>query len=184
MANVAFRPSVDTDPEWQRRPHQGPHPSLRKNKLQSGGKVNSREDASGPRLQPRLETNLRRQQTKCPKCKRFGHTRDMCPREASCDYCQGRFHSSSTSRTKLADQRQQELVQAVRQSGQETLLALKSLASHLHQPLSGQAPRPTLAAPPGLPVPQAPWPVPLPAQHALYGAGTYQPIALRHPGLQ
>lgn len=85
----------------------------------------------------------------------------------ACDYCQGRFHSSLNCRVKLADQRQQELVQAVRQSSQETLSALRSVAWQAQQPASQHR---LAGLPPVVPYNStffpSPWPFQLPTQHA------------------
>lgn len=105
-------------------------------------------------LQPRQQQQI----SKCDHCGRQGHTSDQCLRKV-CDHCQGRFHSSVNCRVKIAQQRQQELVQAVRQSGQDALAALKSVAWQLQQPpIYQRQSGPPLVAPYGPPVPQSAWP--------------------------
>lgn len=107
------------------------------------------------------------QASRCELCKRSGHTRDQCLKQG-CDYCHGRSHSSQNCRIKIADQRQQELVDAVRQSNQETLTALKTVTCQLQQPASyHRVAGPILTAPRGAPVNLYPWAFspPTPAYH-------------------
>lgn len=127
-----------------------------------------RETPPHQRSQQQVSSS-RQQQDRCQQCRRHGHTQDQCPRKA-CEYCQGRFHSSQNCRVKIADERQQELIQAVRQANQETLSALRGVTWNLRHPPAQQRVEPTLVAPPGQPVPRSPWPLtphPLPFQ---YGA--------------
>lgn len=110
-------------------------------------------------IQPPAKKQLRQKRNKCLQCNRWGHSQDQCQVQL-CSYCQGRFHSSQNCRAKIADQRQQELVHAVRQSSQETLLALRGVVWQLNPPANhlglGGSP---LAAPYGTPHPQPLWPV-------------------------
>ncbi|XP_045126549.1 arginine/serine-rich protein PNISR-like [Portunus trituberculatus] len=89
--------------EQRRQPRKKRRPATRGTTPQSGQQP--RQEAIGPRLQ----------QARCPHCRRHGHTQEQCPRKV-CDYCQGRSHSSLYCRVKIADERQKELVQAVRQT--------------------------------------------------------------------
>ena len=72
----------------------------------------SHQESAQPR--PRQRQRQQQQQPRCTQCKRRGHTRSQCTRKSVCDYCNGRFHSSENCKVKRADQRQQELVLAVR----------------------------------------------------------------------
>ena len=141
----------------------------RKKKPAARGNTASLEAEPISQQQQNQEVTLpRQQQTWCPLCKRKDHTRDQCQKKV-CDYCQGRFHSSLTCRLRIADQRQQDLVNAVRQSGQETLLALRSVAWQLHQPPSPRHTGATLLAPHGPSAPQ--WPASAPTYPVHYGTG-------------
>ena len=68
---------------------------------------------------------------KCIECHRQGHTSEKCPKFMYCDYCNRRYHTTQNCRERIADQRQQELVNAVKQNTQETLAAVRTFqASH------------------------------------------------------
>ena len=135
----------------------------------------TQQEGSQPRRQPQPRQQQQQQQQqqqsrKCQQCKRWGHTRSQCTRNLVCDYCNGRFHSSETCKVRSADQRQQELVQAVRETNQETLLALKSVTWQLQQPHPHlvRSVGPGLSGPHGTSAPQYyPWPLTPPA-HALH----------------
>lgn len=136
-------------------------PAVRRQSSQSGQQP--RQETTGPRLQ----------QDRCFHCRRQGHTQDQCPRKP-CDYCQGRYHSSQQCRVKIADDRQRELVQAVRQSSQETLIALRGVAWQLQQPAAQQRVGPILVPPTGTPVPRSSWPLNLNPQPAYQHGATQQ----------
>ena len=132
-----------------------------------------------PQQLPHLEVSSpRQQQDRCHQCRRHGHTQDQCPRKV-CDYCNGRSHSSQNCRVRIADERQQELVQAVRQANQETLSALRNVSWQLQQPSSQRRMEHTLVPPQRPPVPSSPWhftPHPLPYQYE--AAPRYFPATL------
>ncbi|MPC35797.1 hypothetical protein E2C01_029233 [Portunus trituberculatus] len=120
----------------------------RKRITASGGNSDSSESSFESRHQQSRQEVIqpRQQQTKSSQSKRRGHIRDQCPWQV-CDYCQGRHHSSAICRMRIADMRQQE---AVRQSGQETLLAWQlPLLRHTGAPLT--APHNHSGLPPHLP---------------------------------
>ena len=112
---------------------------------------------------PRQEaSSTRQQQTRCLQCWRHGHTQDQCPRKP-CEYCQGRYHSSQNCRVRIADEKQQELAQAVRQTSQDTISLLRGVAWQLQQPNAQQRVGPLgrpLVPPQGLPAHQYPWQLP------------------------
>lgn len=83
-----------------------------------------------------LGRKAQEQQVKCSNCHRTGHSQDQCPRHVVCEYCQGRSHSAQNCRERLADQRQQELIQAIRKSSQEAFTASRGAVWHL--PPTGQ----------------------------------------------
>ncbi|XP_045131593.1 swi5-dependent recombination DNA repair protein 1 homolog [Portunus trituberculatus] len=156
-------------------------PKRKKRRNTATGRNSDSSESSSERRQQQSRQEViqaRQQQTKCPQCKRQGHTRDQCPRQV-CDYCQGRHHSSATCRIRIADVRQQELVQAVRQSGQETLVALRSVAWQLPLLRHTRAP---LTAPHSSSPPQ--WPAAAPAFPAHYGAGHPYYLAPPHSAQQ
>ena len=110
-----------------------------------------RVETTQSRQETRREvTSARQQQARCLQCRRHGHTQDQCTRKA-CDYCQGRFHTSLNCRVKIADERQQELVQAVRQTSQDTLSALRGVAWQLHQPFTAESGTNPVTPPPTTP---------------------------------
>ncbi|MPC75434.1 hypothetical protein E2C01_069821 [Portunus trituberculatus] len=141
-------------------------PSLEKWQLSRGQQLHSRQQ---------------HQARKCPQCKRWAHTRDQCPRKG-CDYCHGRLHSSQNCKTRLADQRQQELVLAVRESNQETLNALKTVAWQLQQPHSHTARTAGPALAQGTPIPQHPWFFSPPPHAFHYGAAPQHLTQLHQVG--
>ncbi|XP_050707958.1 uncharacterized protein LOC126993142 [Eriocheir sinensis] len=71
-----------------------------------------------------------REETRCPKCRRKGHTRLQCPRNLVCSHCQGPYHTAQTCRVRREEERQEALLTAVRQSNQETLAALRGGWQH------------------------------------------------------
>ena len=152
----------------RRLPKKKKRPASRGNTSQPGHQP--RQEAVGPRLQ----------QARCPHCRRHGHTQEQCPRK-TCDYCQGRSHSSLHCRVRIADERQKELVQAVRQTSQETLLALRGVAWQLQQPAAQQRVGPTLVAPPGPLASRSAWPLTQhPAPAIQYGAAPQHFPAMLH----
>lgn len=63
---------------------------------------------------------------RCSECNRQGHSLDQCPRRLHCDYCGRKYHTAQNCRERIADQRQQDLINAVQQSTQETLKAVQN----------------------------------------------------------
>lgn len=123
-------------------------PATRQNAL------SEREAAPLPRQGLEQHYQSRRPQSSSPR-----HTPEQRHKKV-CEYCRGRFHSALDCRARAADERQQELVQAVKQSGQETLLALRNVAWQLQQPASRQRlaePRPVTPIVP--PASRFPWPL-------------------------
>ena len=68
--------------------------------------------------------------TRCAVCHRQGHSGNDCPRHKVCEYCKGRYHTAQSCRHRLADQRQQELIQAVKQTTQESYTAAQRAQWH------------------------------------------------------
>ena len=61
----------------------------------------------------------------CAECRRPGHSANECRKLMNCNYCHKRYHTAENCREKIADQRQQDLINAVRHSTQETLAAVR-----------------------------------------------------------
>lgn len=122
------------------------------------------------------------QQVRCLQCRRHGHSQAQCPRK-TCDYCQGRFHSSLNCRVRIADERQQQLVETVRQTSQETLSALRGVAFQLQHPAAQQRVAPTIVTPTSLPSGRSPWTLPQHPQPLAfqYAAVPQQFTAMPHP---
>ena len=114
-----------------RRPKRNNARRVRENEPGGGAATAERRQAAV--TPPQVVAQPRQKRNKCLQCNRWGHSVDQC-QVLFCEYCQGRYHSSQNCRVKLADQRQQELVQAVRQSSQETLIALRGVAWQLQHP--------------------------------------------------
>lgn len=128
--------------------------------------------------QPLAKTQPRQKRNKCLQCNRWGHSQDQC-QVTFCNYCQGRFHSSQNCRAKIADQRQQELVHAVRQSSQETLLALRGAVWQLQHPATHLGSGgPLVTGPHGTPHPQPLWPVTSQGHAVRYGAPPHPQAAM------
>ena len=65
------------------------------------------------------EESERPRQGKCFRCHRRDQSWEQCPKLLTCDYCQGRFHTTANCKEWLAFRRQQELLNTVRIATQE-----------------------------------------------------------------
>ena len=70
-------------------------------------------------------------QVKCFRCHRRDHSGQQRPKLLTCDYCQGRFHTTVNCKERLAVGRQQELLNTVRIATQETLAVIRGVAGQL-----------------------------------------------------